>query len=74
MTCPICKNGNIEKGYTSFFFENDISTIIIKKVPANVCDNCNESFILEGISKRILEIIKNELKKGVQVEVINYAA
>ena len=74
MICPICKNGKMEKGFTTFFFENEKSTIIIKKVPANVCDNCNESFILEEISKKVLEIVDNEVKKGVEVEVINYAA
>jgi len=39
----------------------------MKKVTANVCDNCNESFISEEISKRVLEIVNNEIKKGVEV-------
>ncbi len=74
MTCPICKHGKMEKGFTTLIFENGNSTIIVKKVPASVCDNCYESFISEDISRKLLETVNNEVKKGVEVEVLHYAA
>ena len=74
MTCPICRHGIMDKGFTTLIFENGNSTIIVKKVPASVCDNCSESFISEDISRKVLETVNNEVKKGVEVEVVHYAA
>jgi len=51
MTCPICKNGKTLDGFTTLVFRKGKSTIIVKKVPAEVCENCNESFISENTSK-----------------------
>lgn len=74
MTCPICKHGEMQKGFTTVVFESGISTIIIKSVPATVCDNCRESFIPEEISRKLVETVQVEAKKGVEVEVLHYAA
>jgi YgiT-type zinc finger domain-containing protein len=64
----------MEEGFTTVFFETGKSTIIIKEVPASVCDNCNESFVSEEISRKLLTTVTNETKKGVEVEIIHYAA
>lgn len=64
----------MDKGFTTLIFEDGNSTIIVKKVPASVCDNCHESFISEDISRKVLETVNNEVKKGVEVEVLHYAA
>ncbi|MBW8003720.1 MAG: type II toxin-antitoxin system MqsA family antitoxin [Planctomycetes bacterium] len=74
MTCPICKHGKMDKGFTTLVFEAGNSTIIVKKVPADVCDNCHESFIPEEISRKVLKTVDNEVKKGVELEVLHYAA
>ncbi len=50
MTCTICKHGKMDKGFTTLIFKDGNSTIIVKKVPASVCDNCYESFISEDIA------------------------
>jgi YgiT-type zinc finger domain-containing protein len=42
MMCPICKHGEMHSGSTTMVFESGNSTIIIKSVPANVCDNCHD--------------------------------
>ncbi len=74
MTCPICKHGKTTAGLTTLIFQREKSTIIIKSVPADICDNCSESFISEDISKKILDIADREVKKGIEVEILNYAA
>ncbi len=74
MICPICKNGNVIKGNTTLTFEKNGSTIIYKNVPADVCDNCHESFLSENISAEILEKVIQESKKGVEIEVLQYVA
>ena len=74
MTCPICKHGKMDKGTTTLIFETDNSTIVIKDVPANVCDNCQEAFISEEISKELLVMAHKEEEEGMEIEVLHYAA
>jgi YgiT-type zinc finger domain-containing protein len=74
MNCPICKNGSMTKGRTSVTFERKNATVVVKSVPANVCENCGEAFIEEVIARSVHRIVDTELKKGVEIEIIHYAA
>ena len=42
MECVICKNGNTHKGKTIFTLERNGTIVIIKGVPAMICENCGE--------------------------------
>ncbi len=74
MNCPVCRNGILEKGHTTVVLELSGSTIIIKNVPAKVCDNCSEAFVAEDVSKKLLDTVHNEAKKGVEIEILTFAA
>ena len=43
MKCAICKNGETYPGTTTVTLTRGEATIVIKNVPAEVCDNCGES-------------------------------
>jgi hypothetical protein len=47
---------------------------VITDIPAHVCDNCGEAFVPEKTARRVHEVAEAELKKGVVVEVVHYAA
>lgn len=74
MTCPICKSGFMTVGHTSLTFEKNGATVVVKDIPANVCDNCGEAFVPEEIARHVHEVVEAELKKGIEVEVVHYAA
>ncbi len=74
MNCPICKSGNMAAGHTSMTFERANATVVVKSVPANVCDNCGEAFVAEEIARKVHDVVEAEFKRGVEVEVIHYAA
>ncbi len=74
MKCPICKNNNLIDGTTTLTLEQNDAVFVFKKVPARVCDNCYEAFVSEKQSRKAFDIMKSELKKGAQLEVLNYAA
>jgi len=74
MMCPICKHGKTKNGTTTLVFEKGRSTIIIKNVPAEICDNCDESFISENVSREVVELADKEVRKGIEIEILNYAA
>ena len=74
MTCPICKSGTTSQGFTTLTVEKGTSTIIIKKVPADICDNCGEAYVSEEIGKKVYNLVETEVKKGIEIEVLNFAA
>jgi YgiT-type zinc finger domain-containing protein len=74
MTCPICKHGETKSGVTTLVFERDTSTIIIKNVPAEICDNCDEAFLAENVSQEVLDLANKKAGKGIEVEIFNFAA
>ena len=74
MNCPICKHGNMAAGRTSLIMEKEGATLVIKQVPAEVCDNCGEAFVDEEVGRKVHKIAESELKKGIEIEVIHYAA
>ena len=74
MNCPICKSGNMTSGHTSMTFERAGATVVVKGVPADICDNCGEAFVADEVARRVHEVARTELRKGVEIEVIHYAA
>ena len=62
------------EGHTGITFERANATVVVKSVPANVCDNCGEAFIAEEIARKVHDVVEAEFKKGVEVEVVHYAA
>jgi YgiT-type zinc finger domain-containing protein len=72
MKCPICKHGETESGYATVILERQKTTLVFKRVPADVCNNCGEEFIGETISAKLFSIAKRALEIGVQVDVREY--
>lgn len=73
-TCPICNHGTLRPGFASVTLERGQLTLVVKSVPARICDNCGEQFIDESVSARLLEAAEAADKAGTQVEVRSYAA
>ncbi len=74
MNCLICKTGTTQPGTTTVTLERDTSVIVIKDVPAQVCDNCGEYYLSEEVSSRIYARAEEAVKRKVEVEVPHYAA
>ena len=58
MTCVICKRGTNQPGKATIPLERADTTVIIKGVPARVCDNCGEEYVDEDTSRRADEVIQ----------------
>jgi YgiT-type zinc finger domain-containing protein len=74
MDCVICKNGNTRPGKVNVVLQRDESTIIIKSVPADICDNCGEYYLTEDVTGQIMERAEEAVKKGAEVEILKFAA
>jgi len=74
MNCVICKTGQTSPGTATVTLQRGETTVVIKNVPAEVCDNCGEYYLSEEMAERVLELGESAVKKGVEVEVMRWAA
>jgi len=74
MKCVICKQGQTHTGVTTVMLARGEATIVIKKVPADICENCGEYYLSDKISGKILTMAEEAIKLNNEVEVIQFAA
>jgi YgiT-type zinc finger domain-containing protein len=74
MKCVICKQGKTGVGTATVTLERGKSTIVIKDVPAEVCENCGEYFLDTQTMARLEKMADEAEAHGVVVEVLSFAA
>lgn len=72
MTCVICKMDQTRPDVGTVTLERNEATIVFKKVPAEVCDNCGERYYDEDVTHILLETADEASIAGVQVQVRQY--
>lgn len=72
MQCVVCKHGTTQPGKMTATFVRGETTIVIKQVPADVCDNCGEEYLSKDISAQLLRQAEDAVKAGIQVDVRIY--
>lgn len=70
MDCVICKNGKTRKGKTTVTLERGGSIIVIKDVPAMICENCGEYYLDAEMTREVLKRAEQSVEKGSEFEVI----
>jgi len=73
MKCVICKHGDLKPVVTSVLFEQDGCIIVIKGVPADICDNCGEAYVPDSVARNIIEQVNIAVNQGILVDVRNYS-
>ncbi len=74
MKCALCKHGKTEPGTATVTLTKEETTVVIKGVPADVCDNCGEYYLDEVATRRVMEIARRAVENGAEVEIVRYAA
>ena len=74
MKCVICKQGETHPGKTTVTLQREQSTIIIKDVPADICENCGEYYLSESIAEKVMNRAEESVRKGAEVEILRFAA
>ena len=73
LKCPICRLGETWPGTATLVLERDALTMVIRHVPAEVCENCGEEYVDESTAAAALEHAETAGREGVTVEVREYA-
>lgn len=74
MICLICKHGETCGGKATVPLTRGETTIVIKDIPAEVCDNCGEYYVSEEISKKVYALADAAAGRHTEVEIIRFAA
>ncbi|WP_242059391.1 MULTISPECIES: type II toxin-antitoxin system MqsA family antitoxin [Nostoc] len=74
MKCVICKHGETKPGLVTVTLERDECIIVLKKVPAEICDNCGEYYLSDAVTEQVLGKAESAINNGAELEILKYAA
>jgi len=73
-TCPICKTGELGPGHVTVTLEREGSIVLLKNVPAQVCNNCASYFLDEKTTREVLKKAETSVQNGAELEVVQMKA
>jgi YgiT-type zinc finger domain-containing protein len=74
MKCTICKQGETLPGRTTVVLERGKTTVVIKDVPAEICENCGEYYLTEEMTAKVMEMAEEAVRHNAEIEVLRFAA
>lgn len=74
MECVICKTGQTHSGQVTVTLQREGITLLIKDVPAEICDNCGEYYLSEAVTERVMQQAETAAGKNVELEILRFAA
>jgi len=74
MKCMICKQGETHPGKTTVVLERGKTTVLIKDVPAEICENCGEYYLTEEMTAKVMEMAEAAVQHNAEIEVLRFAA
>ena len=72
--CTICKQGETQQGKATVVLERGHTTVVIKDVPADICENCGEYYLTEELTEKVMAMAEEVVQNNVAVEVLRFAA
>jgi YgiT-type zinc finger domain-containing protein len=74
MSCVACKQSETHPGITAVVCQRGETTVVVKKVPAAICDTCEEYYLSEDISARVLALAENAVAQRAEIDVLRVVA
>ena len=74
MKCVICKTGETAPGYTTVIAQRSGTVLIIKEVPADVCQDCGEAYLDGNVARNIEKQVEEAVARHTEIEILRYAA
>lgn len=74
MKCCICKDGETKPGTTTVTLERSGVTLLIRNVPAEICDVCGEKYHSAATTAEMRRELEAAERAGKELQVRLYAA
>jgi len=74
MRCVLCRHGDTKAGEATVTLQRGEAIIVVKYVPADVCENCGEYYLSDSVAGKIMARAEEAVRNGAEVEVLRYAA
>ncbi len=72
MKCPLCR-GEMKEGKTSLPYEVGEKLIVLRNVPALICEQCGEVFIKMEVAKEAERLLNTAIANGMLLGFVEYA-
>ena len=69
--CSLCR-GSLQEGKVNHIVDLNDFIIIIKNVPAKVCNQCGEYYLDHKVAKEVEQIVENFRENAAEVVIVNY--
>lgn len=69
MKCAMCKRGETTPGVTSVLLTRDDFTLVIRDVPAEICEICGEDYIDGDVAKCLYHMADEMQHQGTLLDV-----
>ena len=70
--CPLC-GGRLRAGRTTIPFVLPESAILVKDVPAEICQSCHEPYMIGVVVDRVARLLGQLRRVRAEVSVVSYA-
>jgi len=74
MNCTICRQSQTRPGKATVVLDRGQTTVVIKDVPADICENCSEYYLTEELTEKVMVMAEEAVQNNVEVEVLRFAA
>ena len=74
MSCVLCKHGETRPGFVTVTLQRGETTVVLKQVPADVCDNCGEYYLSSEVAGQVMDKGEAAVSSGAEVEIVKFAA
>jgi YgiT-type zinc finger domain-containing protein len=69
MKCVVCRLGETRPGFTTVTLEHNGAALVVRKVPAQICENCGEAYVSAEVTRSLLQSTRETLHAGVEVDI-----
>ncbi len=74
MKCLACKHGTLHPGHTIVTVERGASVVVVRQVPAQICDTCGDDYLDAEVAAALEAIAAQAERTGVRLEDREYQA
>jgi YgiT-type zinc finger domain-containing protein len=74
MRCVLCKNGETRPGTVTVTLERGKTVVVVRDVPADVCENCSEYYLDSSVAQRVYRRAEAAVDRNAEVDILRHAA